>query len=265
MEKIMYSESDPVVKYYDFSFATCSQPEIDFYVNIAQSKAGPCLDLGCGSGILSQKISSLPREVFAVDNSLPMLKKLENKICNTKYENINIIHSSMNNFQLPKKIDTAICRDAFFHNLTPEQQKDTLYCIHESINKNGLFAFNNHYPNPDFLAYAASEKSSVFTERGSYPFPSSSDTLKIYQSLDCDYMSQTITTKLKFEIITSGNTIKSTEYSEWKSRYTFPFEMFHLLEICGFKIRDVFGNYNKEPYSPDTMVIIIAEKVGKSN
>ncbi|MBN1409468.1 MAG: hypothetical protein JW969_01395 [Spirochaetales bacterium] len=71
---------------------------------------------------------------------------------------------------------------------------------------------------------------------------------------------QVITTRLKFITKAEDGSTLNVEESEWKSRYLFPYEMFYLLELCGFTIRNVFGNYKREPYNADTMLIIEAEK-----
>ncbi|MBN1409469.1 MAG: class I SAM-dependent methyltransferase [Spirochaetales bacterium] len=74
----MYSKLDPVVKYYDFSLASCSKDEIGYYKNLTQKENSPCADLGCGTGILSIEIAKQKTRVYSIDNSEFMLSQFSN-------------------------------------------------------------------------------------------------------------------------------------------------------------------------------------------
>jgi len=44
--------------------------------------------------------------------------------------------------------------------------------------------------------------------------------------------------------------------------YFFRYEVEHLITRCGFKVVDVFGNYDKSPYTDESSkMIIVAEKL----
>jgi hypothetical protein len=45
-------------------------------------------------------------------------------------------------------------------------------------------------------------------------------------------------------------------------RYVFRYEMEHLLDLCGFKVVDLFGNFDKSAYSNDSpeMIFVAAKK-----
>lgn len=255
----MYDFNDPVVKYYDFSLASCPKKEIDYYVNFANEIEGPIVDLCCGTGILSLEIATYKRKVYGIDSSEFMLQKMKEKT--TEYKNIKLILSDMSDFEIPERVDRIFCRDAFFHSLTPQAQRSTLLSVIEALNPGGVFSFNIHVPNPKFLIYANSEESKMFEERGRYSIPGIPNTLLISQALDIDLYTQIITTQLRYEVLDDRKQKISEEYSSWKARYTFPWEMFYLLEISGFKIRDVFGSYDKKPWTIDSMLIIEAKKI----
>lgn len=254
----MYDLNDPISRYYDFAFAVGTKEETEYYRTIADEVPGPVADLCCGTGILSLEIASPNKKVYAIDQSVSMLANLKAKM--KPGEPIEVIQSDMNTFELPEKVVRVICRDAFFHNLTPEDQRKTLVKVRKCLVPGGIFAFNIHVPNPDFLVHAGSEGGKSYAERGKYKIPNSSDTLAISHSMDADYYSQVISTSLKFEVFDQFNKKKSEEYSSWKSRYTFPYEMFYLLEIAGFRVRNAFGDYNRSPWTMKSMLIIEAEK-----
>ena len=263
MKGNMYKSSDPVVDYYDISLALCHSEEIEYYKSLSRPINSPCADLCCGTGILSIEIAKQGSKVYSIDNSEAMLSIFRDKL---KYEShdiqksIHINEASMQNFELKEHVKTVICRDAFFHNLTPNEERETLLQINKCLEVDGLFAFNIHNPNPNFLVWAGSDESSNFHDRGTYQIPGSPNKLTIQQALSIDLDSQIITTRLKYLTKAEDGLILKTEESEWKSRYTFPYEMFYLLEICGFKIINVYGNYKREEYNSNTMLVIEALK-----
>jgi len=45
-------------------------------------------------------------------------------------------------------------------------------------------------------------------------------------------------------------------------RYFFRYEMEHLLELCGFRVAELFGDYDRSPFSVDSPeMIFVSEKV----
>jgi SAM-dependent methyltransferase len=262
----MYSESDPVAEYYDFSLAKGPPDEIAYYTEIARTVNGPCLDLCCGTGILSIIIAGLGVKVYSVDNSASMMGKFKAKLegqLPVIQNRITLVQNPMTRFALTEPVNAVICRDAFFHNLTPSEERETLLCIHRQMAPDGIFAFNIHNPNPQFLLWALSEESSRFKDRQTYDIPGTRNTLTIQEALEADLDKQTILTRLKFLTKAEDGSVIKKEESSWLSRYIYPYEMFYLLELCGFSIRAVYGNYKGESYHPDSMLVIEAKKTGR--
>jgi len=254
----MYDKEDPVARYYDFSFGISTEDEINYFKEIANETQGPIVDLCCGTGLLAKELETKIKKVYAIDRSESMLNKLKIEV---KDKNIEIIQSEMNCFSIPEKVYRIICRDAFFHNLNHIDQRKTLSRVNNALEINGIFAFNIHVPNPSFLCFAGSDDAKKFNERNQYIIPNTNNLLKISQSLNIDYDNQIIYTSLKFEIFDNNKRKLSEEYSSWESRYTFPYEMFYLLELEGFRIRNAYGNYNKSKWNNKSMLIIEAEKI----
>ena len=184
-----------------------------------------------------------------------MLGKLKNKLNGIK--NIEIIQADMESFSIEEKVDSVICRDAFFHSLSSSSQRKTLKNIHNCLKNNGLLTFNIHFPNPNFLAYTLSDEAKKYQEKGNYNIPGTANKLIILQALENDLLNQVLTTKLKYLTMTGTSIIKE-EYSEWKARYTHLYELFYLLEITGFSIVEKFGWYDRKPWNLDNMIIIKA-------
>jgi len=241
-----------------FSFAKASKHETEYFKTVVNEVSGPVGDLCCGTGILTLEFSDSSRKIYAIDSSSSMLQVLRSKL--TPEKKVEVVQNNMNSFTLPEPVERIISRDAFFHNLTPDDQRSTLKCVYSALAEDGVFAFNIHVPNPKFLASIGTESARKFVERGRYGIPNSEDLLVISQISEVDYYHQVITTTLKFETLDRFDHLKKTEFSSWKSRYTFPQEIFYLLELTGFKLRNTFGTYDRKPWNENTMLIIEARK-----
>ena len=93
------------------------------------------LDLGCGKGIISEKLAKRNRgEVVALDLSSEMIRLAEEKI---KNKNVVFVNKDFYEFEDEKKFDAIICFDAFPHFLNIE-----LYVkkAAELLKKDGLLA-----------------------------------------------------------------------------------------------------------------------------
>lgn len=67
------------------------------------------LDIGCGTGDLTKKISELCEKVTGIDNSIEMIQTAQNK-----YPEISFIHADAKDFQFDNKFD-AIFSNAVLH------------------------------------------------------------------------------------------------------------------------------------------------------
>lgn len=256
-------EKDPVVKYYDISLAKGQREEIPYFLDKVRQSGGSVLELACGTGRLSIEFAKAGYKVTSLDNSEGMLQVFKEKLQNQSkevQERIEIINSPFYKFELSKRYKTIICCDAFFHNLSVEEEKKCLKCIKEHMEDNGVFVFNINNPNPKFLNWATSDESSDYKPRGEYDIPNTSNKLTIEESLDADLLNQIIGTKLRYTVKDENNQIIEQATSSWKSRYLFKYEAIHLLELCGFKVISIDGNYKGQSVSMESQLIFTVKK-----
>lgn len=116
LDKVIIS-FDKQAKYYnEFTLLTN-----DIYVKRILNIGGPftnkrVLDLGCGTGILSLKLSPFAKEVHACDISDMMVKDLKERVMEQKNKNIKILKTDAHNMEYPKNyFDTIISVLTFHH------------------------------------------------------------------------------------------------------------------------------------------------------
>lgn len=259
----MYSsdKSDPVVEYYDQTLALTSSNDIAWFVEQAQAAGGRVLDLACGTGRIAIALAQAGLEVTAIDSSSGMIARFRGKLNDQPkavQSHITIHQAEMHAFTVPGPFSAVLCCDAFFHNLTVDDQICCLRCIAFHLVPGGRFIFNIPNPTIAFLSHAASPEGRVFNKRDEYALDNSTDTVLVEQAQDADLFEQTITTRLRFTRLDAEQNPIKTDESSWITRFTFRYEAIHLLCRCGFEVESLTGSYRGAPVSESSQLVFIA-------
>ena len=246
---IMYgsAELDPVVKYYDDAFALGSESERNWYLGKAMQFGGPVLDLGCGTGRLALLLARQGFHVTGIDQSSGMLDQFRQTLKTAPPEvqqRIQVQQQPMDAFSVDQTFKTIICCDAFFHNLTVEQEMGCLHCVHRHLDPEGRFVFNLPNPTCEFILGAARSGGTVFSERGRYPLPDGQGELRVEHAQDGCLLDQRITTTMRITRLDGAGAVIEQRQSSWESRYLFRYEAIHLLARCGFEVASLVGDYS---------------------
>jgi SAM-dependent methyltransferase len=251
-------KTDLVVKYYDLAFGISGDTELEWYLGKAKVSGNPILDLACGTGRLALFLAKEGFEVTGVDQSVGMLRQFKEKLRLQPAEfreRVCIENQKMSDFSLGKKFNTVICCDAFFHNLTVEDEMNCLRNVAHHLTPNGRFVFNLPNPTCDFILKCAASEGEKFEERGRYRLEDGSGTVLVEQAQAGNVEDQCITTTLRitrFDI--EGNELEKGE-STWTTRYLFRYEAVHLLYRCGFRIESLAGDYRNRPVTNKNQLI----------
>jgi len=243
-------QHDPVVKYYDETLAITSPREAEWYLERAQRFGGPVLDLACGAGRLSLLLLRHGFQVTAIDYSLGMLnlfrEKLEREAPDVRGR-VKVLKGDMSGFDLGQKFKTIICCDAFYHNLTVEDEIACLQAVARHLTPQGRFLFNLPNPTCEFILAAARSEHRTFEGKQSYPRASVPGYITVERLEQGDFANQTIETTLRFTVYDGADNVLEQSLSSWKTRYLFRYEALHLLHRCGFEIESLVGDYEDGP------------------
>lgn len=251
-------KTDLVVKYYDLTLGISGGAEIEWYLSKARASGGPVLDLACGTGRLAILLAKEDFEVTGIDQSEGMLNQFREKLRGQPAEvrqRVRIENYRMSDFRLGRKFNTVICCDAFFHNLTVEEEMNCLRHVAQHLVPNGRFVFNLPNPTCEFILKSAVSGGKEFEERGRYRLEEGSGTLLVEQAQAGSVQDQSITTTLRItRYDTEDNEVEKGE-SNWTTRYLFRYEAVHLLYRCGFKIEALVGDYRNGPVTEKGQLI----------
>lgn len=250
------AEWDVVAEYYDLLFGDRTV-DIPFWVKLSKRFGSPILELACGNGRITFPIAKAGIEVTGIDISEKMLDKGKEKLVLEPKEiqdRIKFIKADINSFQIPSKKFKAIFSPWGFFPITDEDQKNSLQSVKEHLLPNGYFVVdirNSKNPTKDWSFYEIEEFKS---------FPT-----KGFKLMRQAYLKGSAKTKIGHIIffldkIENDGTIRRFVTERDQRVYT-KADMENLLTQNGFKIIEIFGNYEFAPFAPESERVIFISQL----
>jgi 2-polyprenyl-3-methyl-5-hydroxy-6-metoxy-1,4-benzoquinol methylase len=251
------SDKDPVVKYYDETLAISGKSEIGWYNSKVSEFGGPILDLACGTGRISIFFALKGYSLISLDNSAGMIDIFRKKLdmLSELKSNIQIYKSAMSNFSLNQQFNSILCIDAFYHNLTFEDEENCLKCVFNHLTPSGRFLFNVHNINPKFIDACKKFRGKKWTERKKYWIRNKMEQIVLEQALDIDEAKQLIITLLRFKRYNKKDKLLSLEESKWFSHYRTLDHYKKIIAESGLVIENVIGSYENGPVDENSQLI----------
>ena len=230
--------------------------DLDFYVGQAVASQGPVLELGCGTGRVSLAMAGKGIDVVGVDISPRMVEGARAK---AKAAGL----SRRCRFQTGDMRDLALQRTfplvvmpfrSFQSMLTVADQRAALAVAAAHLAPGGLLAMDIFAPDLHMLA---TDDATPFHVRD-VPQPDPGHTpgtgrmLVIWGQNRWDPLSQVNHARLIIEELDVERTVARRLYRDFDLRYTFRYEMMHLLERCGFTVEALYGDFEGGPVAPDS-------------
>ncbi len=230
--------------------------DLDFYLRLARKYGDPILELGCGTGRILIPLAKAGFRVWGVDTSEGMLEVLKKKLKKEPKrirENITIKKSDTRNFSLGEKFRLAIIPiSTFQHLLTEKDREACVKSVYEHLEKGGIFVvdvfdFNPEHPQNTLVHH-------VTTKKGERTISKSSMT-----SFDHERK----LSKVTFFIDTTGKDGRLRRTTvDFEMKWVFRDELKKLLEENGFRVIEIYGDYNFEPYKNQwKRMIFVAKKI----
>jgi SAM-dependent methyltransferase len=237
--------------YYDYR-ATGLEGDVPFYVEEAQRAGSPVLELGCGTGRILIPVAQAGVEVVGLDLSRPMLTIARKKIAALEAETqrrIEVVEGDMRRFSLGRRFKLAmIPYRAFLHLLTPEDERQALACIREHLTEDGRLVFNIFDPRLDIIAEHSSSFGTALKKVSEFIHPETGHRFVIWDTRQYDVEQQVIKQYFIHEALDADGRAIAKFYTPLTLRYVFRWEMQHLLELCGFQVEALYGDFGRGPF-----------------
>ena len=225
--------------------------DIDFYVELARESGGPVLELGCGTGRISLAIAREGVAVTGIDISPRMIAVAQEKAAKRGLSERCVFQSGdMAALQLAERFPLVIMPFRSFQSmLTAEEQRQALARVRERLAPGGVFVMDTF--NPDVGSLVNDEQSrlayhlkDVEREGGG--------TLVVWGQNGWDPVTQVNEMRLIIEEVSDEGVVERRLLRDVDQRYTFRYEMEHLLELCGFDLEAVYGDFDGGPVTGET-------------
>jgi SAM-dependent methyltransferase len=251
---------------YDANPICAARRDVRFYVDLALEMGGSVLEMGCGTGRVllpvARALDATDSRVAGLELSESMLAQLRAKLAREPERirsRIRIVRESMTSFDLGESfaLVTAPFR-AFQHLVTVEEELACLRSAHRHLRSGGRLVLDFFQTDPRRM-----HDSSFLQESEPSPDVTLPDGRRLRLSdrvVAFHRAAQVNDVELIYTLSHPDGRLERFVMS-FPVRYFFRFEVEHLLVRAGFRLVDVFGDFDRSPLddgSPE--MIFVAER-----
>jgi hypothetical protein len=162
---------------------------------------------------------------------------------------VELIDSDMRNFSLGRRFKlVTIPYRAFLHLLTPKDQRQALLCIREHLADDGRLIFNVFDPNLELIAASLGPLGSALKKDSEFIHPDTGHRVVVWFAGHIDPERQILDAHFIFEELDEEGKVLAKTYSPLTLRYVYRYEMRYLLELCGYKVEALYGDFRRGPF-----------------
>jgi hypothetical protein len=168
----------------------------------------------------------------------------------------------MRDFSLNRQFNLVLIPyRAFLHLLTSEDQRLALKQIHAHLVEDGLLALNIFDPSIDIIANHMGHLGGARKKIGEFLHPITGNKVIQWDTRRYELHNQTVDSYFIFEELDEEGRVQSTIYSPLKLRFLYRFEMQYLLELSGFKVEALYGDFQRGPFRHGREQVWLARKI----
>jgi SAM-dependent methyltransferase len=217
--------------------------DIPFWVELAKRFGSPILEFACGTGRLSLPIARAGVEIVGLDISARMLAKAHAALQQENaavYARVTFMHTNINAFQVSPRF-TAVFSPWGFHAVTAEEQDRCLRLVREHLRPHGYFVvdiLNRKEPTENW-----SHHDLMYLRE--FPEPGLTLVRQSYQKGDAS--TRLVQTVFFLDAVSTDGTMKRLITKRTIRIYTYN-SLQQLLYKHGFKVEEVYGSYDFQPF-----------------
>jgi ubiquinone/menaquinone biosynthesis C-methylase UbiE len=255
MERFYEGPESLFVRAYD-AFYREAPPQIAgdvaFYRQLAQRTGGPVLELACGTGRITVPLAESGLDVTGIDVSDGMLAIIRQKAA---AHPLTLIEQDMSTLRLDRRFGCVIVAfRSFQHLMTVELQRQTLAAIHRHLAPGGRAALHLFDPRLDLLVDEAPRQPDL---HGTDPLTGHAFTGEML-SARFDYLAQIRHDLWRYREYARDGALLAEDTRNMALRWTWRWELLHLLELCGFVVEAQYSDFTGSPpaYGKELIVVV---------
>jgi SAM-dependent methyltransferase len=257
-----YVDQPILAELYDLVPGYAKRTDIAFYLQYCETASGPILELGCGTGRILLPAAEADCRITGLDISKHMLAECQQKLQRKSHavqNRVQLVQGDMTNFDLAESFHLAIIPfRAFQHVIAVDDQLACLRRINRHLSIGGHLLLDVFQVDLKKITDPrATEESEDFAE---FELPDGRRLRRTSRFAAFHPADQVNDVELIYYLTNTDGTTERIVQA-FPFRYFFRYEMEHLLDRCGFKVVDLFGNFDKSPLADNSPeMIFVAEK-----
>ena len=249
---------------YDAYTGTSIDGDVEFYVEEARRAGSPVLELGCGTGRILFPVAEAGIGVVGLDQAPSMLDVAREKLARLApavQGRVELVPGDMRQFSLGRRFSlVTIPYRAFLHLLTDEDQRRALQCIREHLIDGGHLALNVFDPNLSMIHTRLGVTAGTLHLQKRFRHPRTGHDMVLWDTFRYDPERQVLTGEFLFEELHDDGSVRARFYAPLTLRWVYRYEMQHLLELAGFRVEALYGDFRRGPFRYGGEQIWIARK-----
>lgn len=259
-----YSQSGLHVAVYDaLAREVPGGDDIGFFHRLAETTAGPILELGCGTGRVAVPLAEAGHEVVGIDRSRPMLDRAERRRRSLAPEvrrRLRFVEADMTDFRLGRRFGLVFAAfRVFMCLLDPASQRAALDRARRHLHPGGLLVVDVFDPLLDWLAPGPQPSRDV--DEVLHPDTGRRVRVATFDRVN-DPVDQRMTERWRFTELDDDDRVLREEVETLTLRWTFRHELHHLLELAGFEVIAESSDYAGSPPAYGHEIVVVAQRAG---
>jgi len=229
--------------------------DIPFYVNLAREAGSPVLEVTCGTGRVTVPVARAGVDITGLDISPAMLRIARRKLraAGPLPGQVTFKRGDARSFRLDQQFNLAfIPFNSFLLFLSVADQRQALERIRRHLKPGGRLALDIFVPD----LYRLTREDNALYHGGDITDPVSGRRFVLWERATFDNHHQIIHSRPMFEELDQNGRGIQRLYRNLELRYIYRYEMQHLLELSGFQIEELYGDFDGGDFdaASETMV-----------
>lgn len=244
------TDFDPFARFYDADMGSF-EDDLPLYFEFAYRTEGPVLDAMCGTGRVLVPLAEQGYAVTGLDVSAAMLRLTQRKAEERNLESrMHLVQGDIRSFDLEQQFGLVVVPlNSFMHLETIDDQLAALQCLRQHLRHDGLLVLDLFNPTPQELL---GDQGVLVHER---TFLLDQCEVQKYIVRRTDWGAQRQLVEFIYDERAADGLLRR-HVLPFTMRWSYRYELEHLLIRAGLEIEAFYGDYDLDPYTSGSPQLI---------
>lgn len=249
------------IELYDVMHPPGSMADTAMLLELARESGGPVLELASGTGRVLFPLAEAGYEITGLEKSPGMLRRAGEKLAALPADvrsRVRLVPGDMREFDLAGEFGLIYCTfRSFLGLLEVAEQKSCLRSVRRHLRSGGRFMLDLFDPQVDRLV----PRGPYFQKNlGVFCHPVSGRRV-LWEAVDHenDPVKQHLAEIWRYTEVDDAGRVVRQELEEIRLRWTYRYELHHLLELCGFRLLAEYSDFRRSAPAYGRELVVIAE------